>query len=50
MLHTYSQGTFTGNNLMAQLNICGIQTPINIKILIGYQKESSFMVEGLSVS
>ena len=35
---------------MEQLNISGIQTFINIKALIGHQKESSDIVEGLSVS
>ena len=35
---------------MEQLNISGIQLFINIKTLIGHQKESSYIVEGLSVS
>ena len=35
---------------MEQLNIFGIQTFINIKILVVYQKESSYIVEVLSVS
>ena len=35
---------------MEQLNLSGIQTFINIKTLVGHQKESSYMVEGLSVS
>ena len=32
---------------MEQLNISGKQTFINIKTLIGHQKESSSIVEGL---
>ena len=35
---------------MEQLNIYIIQTFINIKMLIGHQKESLLIVEGLSVS
>ena len=35
---------------MEQLNISGIQTFINIKILIVCQKESLYRIEGLSVS
>ena len=35
---------------MEQLNIYVIQTFINIKMLIGHQKESLLIVEGLSVS
>ena len=45
MLDTCSQGTFTTINLMEQLNISGIQTSINMKTLIGHQKESSYIVE-----
>ena len=50
MLYTCSQGTFITTSLMEQLNLSGIQTFINIKTLVGHQKESSYMVEGLSVS
>ena len=50
MLDTCSQGTFITTSLMEQLNISGIQTFINIKTLIGHQKESSDIFEGLSVS
>ena len=50
MLDTCSQGTFITTSLMEQLNISGIQTFINIKTLIGHQKEFSYIVEGLSVS
>ena len=49
MLNACSQGTFITTSLMEQLNISGIQTFINIKTLIGHQKES-YIVEGLSVS
>ena len=50
MLDTCSQGTFITTSLMKQLNISGIQTFINIKMLTGHQKESLYIVEGLSVS
>ena len=50
MLDTCSQGTFITNSLMEQLNVSGIQTFINIKTITGHQKESSYIVEGLSVS
>ena len=49
ILDNCSQGTFITTSLMEQLNISGIQTFINIKTLIGHQKES-YIVEGLSVS
>ena len=41
MLDTCSQATVKTISLMEQLNISGIQTYINIKRLIGHQKESS---------
>ena len=50
MLDTCSQSTFITTSLMEQLNVSGIQTFINIKTIIGHQKESSYTVEGLSVS
>ena len=57
MLDTCSQGIFTTTNLMEQLKISGIpemfvyiQILINIETLIDHQKESSYIVEGLSVS
>ena len=49
MLDTCIQGAFITTSLMEQLNISGIQTFINIKTLIGHQKEFSYIVEGLSV-
>ena len=50
MLDTCSQGTFRATSLMEPLNISGIQRLINIKTLIGHQKETLYLVEGLSVS
>ena len=50
MLDTCSQGTFRTTSLMEPLNISGIQRLINIKTLIGHQKETLYLVEGLSVS
>ena len=50
MLHTCSQGTFATENLMNQLDINGIQTSIGIRTLIGHQKQSSYLLDGLSVS
>ena len=50
MLGTCGQCTVMTASLMEQLNISGIQTFINIKTLIGHQKESSYIVEGLSIS
>ena len=50
MLDTCSQGTFRTTNLMEHLIIFGLQTSINIKALIGHQKEPSYIVESLSVS
>ena len=49
MLDTCIQGAFITTSLMEQLNISGIQTFINIKTLIGHQKEFPYIVEGLSV-
>ena len=49
MLDTCSQGTFITTSLMEQFNISGRQIFINIKILTGHQKESSNIIEGLSV-
>ena len=50
LLDTCNEGTFINNSLMEQLNISGMRTFINIKTLIGHQKESSYIIEGLSVS
>ena len=50
MVDTCSQGTFITTSLMEQLNISGMQTFINIKTLIGHQKKSSYIVEGLYIS
>ena len=37
-------------NLMDQLNINGIQKSIDIRTLIGHQKQSSYLLDDLSVS
>ena len=37
-------------NLMNQLDINGIRTAIGIRTLIGHQKQSSYLLDGLSVS
>ena len=50
MLDTSSQGTFATENLMNQLDINGIRTSIGIRTLIGHQKQSSYLLDGLSVS
>ena len=50
VLNTCSQGTFITTGWMGQLKTSGMQTFIDIKTLIGHQKESSYIVEGLSVS
>ena len=50
MLDTCSQGTFITTSLMEQLNISGIQTFINIKTLIGNQKESLYIVDKIAIS
>ena len=50
MLDTCSQGTFATENLMNQLDINGIRTSIGIRTLIGHQKQSSYLLDGLSVS
>ena len=49
MLDTCSQDTFITTSLMEQLNISGIQTFINIKTLIGNQKESSYIVDKIAI-
>ena len=50
MLDTCSQGTFVTENLMNQLDINRIRTSIGIRTLIGHQKQSSYLLDGLSVS
>ena len=49
-LDSCNQENFITSNLMKQLYISGIKTSINIKTLIGHQKQSSYLVELLSVS
>ena len=50
MLDTCSQRTFATENLMNQLDINVTGTTIAIRSLIGYQKQSSYLLDGLSVS
>ena len=50
MLDTCSQGTFVTENLMNQLDINRIRTSIGIRTLIGHQKQSSYLLDRLSVS
>ena len=50
MLDTCNQRTFVTENLMNQLDINDIQTSIGIRTLIGHQKQSSYSLDGLSVS
>ena len=50
MLDTFSQGTFATENLMNRLDINGLRTSIGIRTLIGHQKQSSYLLDGLSVS
>ena len=47
MLDICSQGTFMTENLMNQLDINGIRTTIGIRTLIGHQKQSSYLLDGL---
>lgn len=49
-LDSCNQENFITSNLMKQLYISGIKTFINIKTLIGHQKQSSYLVELFSVS
>ena len=49
MLDTCSQGTFATEDLMNQLHINGIRTSIGIRTLTGHQKQSSYLLDGLSV-
>ena len=50
MLDTCNQRNFATENLMNQLDINDIQTSIGIRTLIRYQKQSSYSLDGLSVS
>ena len=50
MLDTCNQRHFATENLMNQLDINDIQTSIGIRTLIRYQKQSSYSLDGLSVS
>ena len=50
MLDTCSQGTFATENLKNQLNIDDIQTSIGTRTPIRHQKQSSDLLDGLSLS
>ena len=50
ILDACSQGTFVPENLMNQLDISGIRTWVGIRSLIGHQKQSSYLLDGLSFS
>ena len=50
MLGTCSQGTIATENLMNQLDVNGIRTSSGTRNLIGHQKHSSYLLDGLSVS
>ena len=50
MLDTWSQRTFATENLMNQLDVNRIRTAIGIRTLIGHQKQSSYLLDDLSVS
>ena len=50
MLDTWTQRTFATENLMNKLDVNRIRTAIGIRTLIGHQKQSSYLLDGLSVS
>ena len=50
MLDTCCQGTFATENLMNQLDMNSIRTSIGIRTLIGNREQSSYLLDGLSVS
>ena len=50
MLDNCSQGTFARENLLNQLDINGIRTSTGIRTLTGHQKQSSYLLDELSVS
>ena len=50
MLGTCSQGTIATESLMNQLDVNGIRTSSGIRNLIGHQKHSFYLLDGLSVS
>ena len=50
LLDTCSQGAIATENLMNQLDINGIRTSVGIRTLIGRQKQSFCLLDGLSVS
>ena len=50
MLDTCCQGTFATENLMNQLDMNSIRTSVGIRTLIGNREQSSYLLDGLSVS
>ena len=50
MIDTCNQGTFATENLMNKPAINGIRTSIDITTLVGHQKQSSYLLDGLSIS
>ena len=49
MLDAYSQGTFSTNKLMKDLGIEGTRTSINIKMLNGQERQSTYILDGIKV-
>ena len=50
MLETCSQVTFAAENLINQFDINGIPKSVGMRTLIGHQKQSFCLLDGLSVS
>ena len=50
LLDTCSQGTFVTDDLLKILELSGVRTSINIKILNGKKKVTSSLIEGLMIS
>ena len=49
MLDACSQGTFSTNKLMKDLGIEGTRTSINIKMLNGQERQSTYILDGIKV-
>ena len=49
MLDACSQGTFSTNTLMKDLGIEGTRTSINIKVLNGQERQSTYVLDGIKV-
>ena len=50
LLDTCGQGTFVTDDLLKILELSGVRTSINIKILNGKKKVTSSLIEGLMIS